>query len=276
MPEQSTIEQPPFVELGRRFRKLDQDAKSEDAAFASYTASFFGKDSSYGWDDLLKEFRVVILGEPGSGKTWELRERVKILVVRNEFAFFIRLDQLIHRDLSVLFGDEERRRFAKWKESDAPAYFFLDSVDEAKFRNLSDFYSTLERFAKELGDGLYLRAKIFLSSRISEWKPASDAFEVRRLFPLSQTTIRDDGDGKSKASTNENPIPLVVHIQPLDQSQVECLARANSVQNVPAFIQALDQAFAWEFARRPLDVSELIAFWKANGRIGWLTELVGC
>jgi hypothetical protein len=55
---------------------------------------------------------------------------------------------------------------------------------------------------------------------------------------------------------------------------VECLARVNSVQNIPAFIQALDGAFAWEFARRPLDVFELIAFWKTNERIGSLTELV--
>lgn len=274
MLEQHSLDQPDFVELDRRFRRLDEDTKSEDAAFASYTASIWGKNTDYGWDDLLKEFRVVILGEPGSGKTWELRERVKMLIARNEFAFFINLDGLVQRDLPALFGDTERARYNRWRQSTAPAYFFLDSVDEAKFRSLSDFYSALDRFAKELGDGLLLRAKIFLSSRISEWKPASDAFEIRRLFPLPPSMIRGDGEGKSKPAQNEQTVPLVVHIQPLDQAQVECLARASLVQNVPAFIQALDQAFAWEFARRPLDVSGLISFWKTNGRVGSLTELV--
>jgi hypothetical protein len=274
MSEQSIIEQMQYVELNRRFRKLEEDAKSEDAALASYTAGFFGMDSSLGWDDLLKEFRVIILGEPGSGKTWELREQVKIIDARGGFAFFIRLDQLVHHDLSALFCGEEQRLFAQWKQSDVCAYFFLDSVDEAKFRNLSNFYSTLERFANELGGALLARSKIFLSSRISEWKPASDAFEIRRLFPLPPTMVRDDGDGKSKTAKHETPVPLVVHIQALDQVQVECLARANSMQNISAFVQELDRAFAWEFARRPLDVLALIAFWKSSGRIGSWTELI--
>lgn len=274
MLEQSNVEQPSFVELDRRFRKLSNDANSEDAALASYTALFLGKDNSYGWNDLLKEFRVLILGEPGSGKTWELRERAKKLSDRGEYAFFIRLDQLVQQDLFDLFDDEERRRFTRWKQSGVPGHFFLDSVDEAKFRKLSDFYSGLERFAKVFGDGLLMRAQIFLSSRISEWKPASDAFEFRRLFPFPHEMLRSGGDGESEPAKSDAPIPLVVHIQPLDQTQVESLARANSLQNVPTFIQAIDRAFAWEFARRPLDVSELVAFWKANGRIGSLTELV--
>ena len=277
MPEQYKIECPQFVELNRRFRKLEQDAKAEDAALSSYTALLLGKDSSYGWDDLLKEFRVVILGEAGSGKTWEFREWAKILAGRGEYAFFIRLDQLVHRDMFNLFSDEERRRFTRWKQSAAPAYFFLDSVDEAKFRKLSDFYSSLERFANEFGGGLLPRAKIFLSSRISEWKPASDAFEIRRLFPLPPKMVRSGGDGESKSAQDDNPIPLVVHIQPLDQIQVERLAHASSVSDVPAFIHAIDRAFAWEFARRPLDVSELIAFEQQAriARVGLKSALVG-
>jgi hypothetical protein len=150
------MEQPQFVELNRRFRKLADEVDSEDSAIASYTALFLGKDDSYGWDDLLKESRVVILGEPGSGKSWEFRERAKILADRGEYSFFIRLDQLIDRDFFALLNDEERQRFANWKRSDTPAYFFLDSVDEAKFRKVSDFYSALERFANIFGDGLLI------------------------------------------------------------------------------------------------------------------------
>src|SRR5260221_14091792 len=56
-------------------------------------------DKNLSWDDLLKESRVVVLGEPGSGKTWELRERFRLLAGRGEFAFFIRPDRLVGREL---------------------------------------------------------------------------------------------------------------------------------------------------------------------------------
>jgi hypothetical protein len=63
-------------------------------------------------------------------------------------------------------------------------------------------------------------------------------------------------------------------LEPLDRNQVERFVGANGVAGVQAFAQALDRAFAWEFARRPLDVADLIGFWNANGRIGSLTELI--
>ncbi len=274
MSDLSQTAQQPFVELNRRFRTLDQKAKAEETALDSYTAGLLWPDKNLSWDDLLNESRVIVLGEAGSGKTWELRERVRLLTVRGEFAFFIRLDQLVGRELKTVLNAEEQGRYAQWKQSTSPAHFFLDSVDEAKFHKVSDFYATLQRFANEIGTDSLGRAKLFLSSRISEWKPASDAFEFRRLFPLPPTMIRTGNDGGSKSVNDEKPFPLVVHIQPLDKAQVECLARAQGVLNVSLFIDALDCAFAWEFARRPLDVSDLIGFWKDRGRIGSLTELV--
>ncbi len=274
MPGQSTIECPPFVELNRRFLKLPNDAQSEETALASYTALFLGRDNSYGWDDLLKQCRVIVLGEAGSGKTREFRERAKLLATRGDYAFLIRLDQLVHRDLFDVLGDEDRRRFQSWKNSIASAYFFLDSVDEAKFRKVSEFYSGLERFANALGPQFLAHAKIFLSSRITEWKPASDALEFRRVFPVAPRLVPGGGAGESKVAKEDDIDPLVVQILPLDRSQVESLARAKSFQNTPEFIQALDRSFAWEFARRPLDVSELIAFWKTKKRIASLTELI--
>jgi hypothetical protein len=261
-----------FVELNRRFRKLEQKAKAEDAAVESYTDGFSWR-MSLSWDDLLKENRAVVLGEPGSGKSWELQERARALNSQGSFAFFVRLDQLVERDLPNVFNTDEQGRFNRWKESREVAFFFLDSVDEAKFRKISDFHATLKRFCKELGSDLLLRTKIFLSSRISEWKPSTDAFEFQRLFPLPPVEKRI-GESQSKEIEKPSPELLVVQLEPLDRNQVESFAGANGVSDVQAFAQALDLAFAWQFARRPLDVADLISFWNKNKRIGSLTELI--
>ena len=263
----------PFIELNRRFRKLDLKEKTEETAFESYTAILSGIKSGFSWDDLLKEGRVVILGEAGSGKSWELRERVKLLSNRGAFAFFIRLDQLVDQELRTLWDADEQNRFKRWKQSNDFAYFFLDSVDEAKFRKISDFHTTLQRFRNEVGSDSILRSKIFLSSRISEWQPSSDEFEFQRLFPLAPIEKRM-GDDLSKKTDAPKEYPLVVHLEPLERDQVKIFASAKGVSNVQEFEKALDDAFAWEFACRPLDVADLIAFWNEKGRIGSLTELI--
>jgi len=63
MSGQSQTTQQPFVELNRRFRKLDQTAKAEETALDSYTVGLLWPDKNLSWDDLLKESRVVVLGE---------------------------------------------------------------------------------------------------------------------------------------------------------------------------------------------------------------------
>ena len=67
-----------FIELDRRFRKLEKESKREDTALASYTDEVFEfgfSRSGLSWTELLEERLTVILGEAGSGKTWELRHR---------------------------------------------------------------------------------------------------------------------------------------------------------------------------------------------------------
>jgi hypothetical protein len=266
-------EQRAFIELNRRFRKLKPKAKSEEAAVESYTTDFLWGESSLSWDALLEENRAVVLGEPGSGKSWEFRERAKLLANEGKFAFFVRLDQLVERDLHSLLTTDEKKNFLTWKKGNEVGRFFLDSVDEAKFHKVSDFHAALNRFRNELGSDLLLRTKIFLSSRISEWKPSTDSFEFQRLFP-QQWMEKRTTENQSHKDNPKKPELLVVQIEPLNRDQVERLARANGVSNVEAFSKELDQAFAWEFARRPLDVSDLVAFWLEKGRIGSLTELI--
>lgn len=68
-----------FIELDRRFRKLNLQENSEDTALESYTASLMGLKTGLSWNDLLERPLIVVLGEPGSGKTWEFRERARTL-----------------------------------------------------------------------------------------------------------------------------------------------------------------------------------------------------
>jgi hypothetical protein len=49
MSDQSQNKQQGFVELNRRFRKLDQKGKAEEAAFESYTMILFGREGGLGW-----------------------------------------------------------------------------------------------------------------------------------------------------------------------------------------------------------------------------------
>jgi len=76
-----------FIELDRRFLDVTELTEPEESALRSYTASLLVKEAGIGWADLLESRIVVILGEPGSGKTWELRNQAKLLKNRG-FAFF--------------------------------------------------------------------------------------------------------------------------------------------------------------------------------------------
>ncbi|MGD9162806.1 MAG: hypothetical protein PVG39_30650, partial [Desulfobacteraceae bacterium] len=123
----------------------------EEAALESYTASLLGLEAGFGWEGLLKHPIVVILGEPGSGKTWEFRERAKILQSKAENAFFIPLDRLISEPLTDILSPEEKNRFRAWLKKDEEATFFLDSVDEAKHQRTGDFLVAIDHFRNDIG-----------------------------------------------------------------------------------------------------------------------------
>ncbi|MBI1817261.1 MAG: hypothetical protein HYR72_20000 [Deltaproteobacteria bacterium] len=261
---------PDFVELDRTFRPLHPATNPEEAAASSYTRTLPGLQPAIGWADLLKRRLVVVLGEPGSGKSWEFKHRATL---EGQRAFYVRLDALTNECLEPVLGFSEYGRFRDWLGSRYEAMFFLDSVDEAKLRSSADFYRALDRFRHEIGTANLTRAKIFISSRISQWEPESDAHEVLIQFGQRQRS-KDIGSGQiAGGGTDAEPI-YVVHLQPLDQRQVEVFATAREVADVAAFIAALNTAHAWEFARRPIDVMDLVRFWLERGRLGSLTELI--
>src|SRR5579862_1723410 len=261
------------VNLDRQFRRLNPGETSEEAALRSYTRSL-GGSQAVGWDEILKSRAVVILGEPGSGKSWELEERARRLTEDGSFGFLIRLEQLARQRLENILSPEDERRYRQWLRSGKTATFFLDAVDEAKLRVPADFSVALQTLRHAINEGLP-HARLVISSRITQWEPETDRSDVQRLFGLGPSVKAIDASSHRVKNNNTKVEPLVVvELEPMDRDRVTRLASAHEGFVVQSFIAALDEAHAWEFARRPLDVVELMQFWSARGRLGSLSELL--
>jgi hypothetical protein len=110
-----------FIELDRRFRDITELDDSEEAAFRSYATPLLGVEPGLGWNEVLASRIVVILGEPGSGKTWELRNRAKEMRGQGIPAFFVPLDRLVDAPLPEAIDLKDERAFLEWRESGKPA-----------------------------------------------------------------------------------------------------------------------------------------------------------
>ncbi len=266
----SSVSPSDYVELDRRFRELGENIEPEQAALDSYTSVLLGHDTGVSWNDLLKRRLVVVLGEPGSGKTYEFRHRCEQVRSDGVRAFYVRLDALAAEHLRSTLDPDRWGEFLKWQQTNDPATFFLDSVDEAKFHKTADFYRALDRFCSALGTECLKRATILFSSRIREWQPHGDRSEVLSRFPQPS---RSSDARESLGAQKDEPI-IVVQIAPLDKERVGRYVRARGISNPQAFIDALDGQHLWEFTRRPADVVDLLDYWQGHGQFGSLTEMM--
>lgn len=261
-----------YVELGRTFIELDDSTNPEKAARTS-NVSLLGDDvGGLRWTDLLERRIVVILGEPGSGKTYELRHRCSVLANAGEDTFLIELERLVQEPLDAVLSPDDKSGFERWKRSSRRGYFFLDSLDEAKLRRQSDFHRALDRLRDGIGRRKLDECRFVISSRISEWRPETDRQEVRVRLGIGWSPT--DANGTSRENGPDNSGLLVVQIQRLNASQVRLLASARGLSDVDAFVAALESSLAWDFAGRPLDVIGLFEFWKTHRRLGSLTEII--
>jgi hypothetical protein len=257
-----------YIDLDRRFISLNDDSIREDAAIDSYTSvsKLLEDRNSLGWSDVLKHRLVVILGEAGSGKTFEFRNQA--IAGDGVFKFFVRLDELTSAFNGLPLTTEAAQHFSRWKDSGERAVFFLDSVDEAKIHQSSDFHRALDRFSDALGFDGRARATIIISSRVTEWLPTVDAHELRTRIPIRSDNPQSEGNAKEKST------PLVLQLLPLDKQRVSKYVRAKSIADADRFLDAIERAHAWEFARRPADVDDLLDFWREKGHLGTLTEIL--
>lgn len=253
-----------FVELNRTFYELKETAEQDSlGGFETH----LGKQ--LGWDQLLLEDRVVILCEAGTGKTAEIRNKAGKLKRDGKVAFFLRLENLVD-NFELAFEDEFGSfcDFEAWKTTSTAAYFFLDSIDEAKLKSHRDFELAIKKLHDELR-GIKQTFKLFITGRPHAWLHKSDKDLCERFFAKPKTT----SDLSNREPPNSTSFRFFV-LDDLNAEQIQTFVDAKQIRNRIDFFRAITKLEADLFTARPLDLEALVEYWNSNGAIGSYFELI--
>lgn len=270
-----------FIQLHRTFHELSQDSVGDDEIDISRALL---PGTSLSWEDLLKEHRLVVLSEAGSGKTYEICNIARTLRAQKAHAFFLRLED-IPEDFEDAFEVGTYQDFEEWLASSEEGWLFLDSVDEARLRHPRNFEQAIRIVRKKIKTALE-RAHFVITGRTSAWRPKTDydCCTNHLSYSIKDTAIRTspDGDGDPQGSlqtetiTQEKDKPAfkIVTLDNLTSEQIRVFVKARGIENSKAFLNAVERADAWLFTARPQDLKELIDFWLNKGRIGTRLEIM--
>jgi len=241
--------------------------------------------SGLNWTDVLARRRVVILAEAGSGKSKELAQKAIELQLQGKYAFIATLEDVGTRGLEEALA-AKRKKFAEWKASDAEAWLFLDSIDEAKKARVR-LSKALEAIALDI-EGCETRTHIVLSGRHSDWDFRSDLSLIDELLKIPRelapgdlaepsvdemvSQITEMQDEAPQEQTHEAAAVLLM--LPLDAPRVRAFAIAQHVDRVELFLEQLKANNLMGLARRPLDLGWLSAHWREKGGFTPLSQML--
>ena len=285
-----------YIDLKRQFRDLQDNefalGEFDDPGVLKYLEEL-GVESVIGWSELLEKDRVVLLAEAGSGKSEEMEEQARRLNRDQKFAFFVPLEYLEREPLASCLDAPGEERLEDWKSSgDVPGWFFLDSVDELKLsRGTLD--KALLRFSRDIYDYLD-RARVIISCRPSDWRPSLDLATIRKRIPVPDKTskvatpdpeevfmraFRQSGNAnlhfheeESEGSESKNIFPVAM--LPMNDRQIIEFSRGRGIGDADAFLREICRENAWDFARRPLDLDDLVGNWQERERLGTRVEQI--
>jgi len=190
---------------------------------------------------------LILLGEPGIGKSTEMEKHSKFIKEKTEGTGdeFLKFDlkdyQTDHRLFNVIFEDPI---FKKWQKGENRLYLFLDSFDEALL-NINVLSTALPAEIKRLPvERLYFR----IASRIADW-PISLENELKSIW-----------------DKQEEINVLIYELLPLRRQDVEEFATANNI-NSQVFIKNIDEREGQSFAIRPVTLKFLTKIYKRDGDI---------
>ncbi|TDB67850.1 NACHT domain-containing protein [Arundinibacter roseus] len=288
-----------FIELNRTFNKLTGDktgeAENDNVDISEGLSTLFS--GSVGWEDLLKEPRLILLAEAGAGKTQEIRNTTKKLRLEGKPAFFLRLEHIAD-GIETALEDGTYQEFEKWLNSNQKGWILLDSVDEARLKDPKDFERAIIKLANLISPAIQ-RTHIIITSRVTAWRPKSDLDLCKNRFPyiinsekiiLSSPDEVDTVDHEDVVSanflkngsvdhseSNENKkekVFKIYTINDLSKEQIRLFVSAKGIRNDSTLLEEIDRQDAWAFTTRPQDLEEVIEYWKEKKSIGTRLELM--
>jgi hypothetical protein len=216
------------------------DADGFLAAPATEGGWLWAKTDITGFEELAVSPCLILLGEPGIGKTVALDDACKHAGEAWPLA------TILHRNLGA-YGDEKRLidevfgspEFATWSSSGGELHVFLDSFDECLLR-LDTVATLLADQLKRIESvrGLFFR----VASRTAEWRMGLEA-AMRQKW----------GEECVK----------VYELAPLTKQQVQIAAEAN-IPDPDRFIQQVIEREVVPFAIKPLTLELLLRVWKTG------------
>lgn len=249
-----------YIQLDRQFSLLPRNKTDE---YFEYESESIYSDKLQ-WESLLLEYRTVILAEAGAGKTTEFKQQAGKLMEEGRFSFFIRIED-IDNDFIESFEVGNEDSFDEWLQSTDEAWFFLDSVDEARLESPRQFDKAIRKFARQIKSGAH-RCHIYISSRPYSWRFEKDESLLNtEIFLASKHSSEDE---KINSSLK------VYTLCPLNTSQIEQFCSVRSVENIKLFLDEIQKYNLISFAERPFDLENMVAKWKDDQKLGSRTDVI--
>jgi len=282
-----TINQESFIELNRTFYQLSSDytqsAETDDIDVREALRLRIG--NAFGWDELLKEYRVILLAEAGSGKTMEISQTALKLRSEGKSSFFIRLEH-ISNNLEGAFEEGSFEEFQEWLKSNDEGWLLLDSVDEARLRDPKDFERAIRTISRHLRHALQ-RSHIIVTGRVNAWRTKTDLTLCNKQLefkpPNEEKTSKADveeelspedenPDSENKKSEtkdkNDNAGFRIYSLTDLSEEQIRIFLRVKGIKDTSKFLDDIERHDAWAYTTRPQDLEEIIEFWNENKNVG--------
>lgn len=226
-----------------------------------------------GWNELEEMFRCIILAEAGAGKSHEMAARAKYAEERGRAAFFIRIED-IEDGFETAFEVGSVDAFDYWLESKEEAWFFLDSIDEARLENPRAFEKAIRIFARRIKNA-WQRAHIFISSRPYAWRAVSDRALVESYLPFEKPRKEQAGEEECAGESGKPESTLQVFVlNPLGESDIRFFAKHREAPDVDRLINDLRRANLMSMAGRPFDLEGILAKWNVDQTLVGRLELL--